>query len=157
MCFRLLISIVLNAQRDLAKSTLVTLQWRHNERDSFSNHRCLDSLLNRLCRRRSKKTLRLCVIGLCEGNSPVLVNSPHKGPVTRKCLHLMTSSWKQSCVELLLEYSMGVRSISWLLISWRFASPGNQQQWHLLCRANESIRVHVFYLHHVSLKQACFL
>ena len=22
------------------------------------------------------------------------VNSPHKGPVTRKCFHLMTSSWK---------------------------------------------------------------
>ena len=24
------------------------------------------------------------------------VNSPHKGPVTRKCLHLMTSSWIKS-------------------------------------------------------------
>ena len=24
------------------------------------------------------------------------VNSPHKGPVTRKCFHLMTSSWQSS-------------------------------------------------------------
>ena len=31
---------------------------------------------------RSKKTSKLRVTGLCEGNSPV--NSPHKGPVTRK-------------------------------------------------------------------------
>ena len=43
---------------------------------------CLKSL-NRLFRRRSKKTSKLYVTGICEGNSwPV--NSPHKGPVTRK-------------------------------------------------------------------------
>ena len=36
-----------------------------------------------LFRRRSKKTSKLRVTGLCEGNSPG-VNSPHKGPVTRK-------------------------------------------------------------------------
>ena len=43
-----------------------------------------DCLLNRLFRRRSKKTSKLRVIGLCVGNSPRPVNSPHKGPVTRK-------------------------------------------------------------------------
>ena len=42
------------------------LQWRHNERDGVSNHR-----LNRLFRRKSKKTSKLRVTGLCEGNSPV--------------------------------------------------------------------------------------
>ena len=47
-----------------------TLQCHHNERDGISNHRCLDCLLNRLFRRRSKKTSKLRVIGLCEGNSP---------------------------------------------------------------------------------------
>ena len=31
-----------------------------------------------------KKTSKLCVTGLCDGNSPEPVNSPHKGPVTRK-------------------------------------------------------------------------
>ena len=40
-------------------------------------------LPNRLFRPRSKKTSKLRVTGLCVGNSPGLVNSPHKGPVTR--------------------------------------------------------------------------
>ena len=57
------------------------LQWRHNGRDGVSNHHCL---LNRLFRRRSKKTSTLPVTGLYARNSPVTVNSPHKWPVTRK-------------------------------------------------------------------------
>ena len=69
-----------------------TLQWRHNEYDGISNHRRLDCLLNHLFRRRSKKTSKPCVIGLCEGNPPTTGNSPRKGPVTWKCFHLMTSS-----------------------------------------------------------------
>ena len=44
----------------------LTLQWRHNEHDGVSNDQPHDCLLNRLFRRRSKKT------------------SKHKGPVTRK-------------------------------------------------------------------------
>ena len=59
-----------------------SLQWRHNERDGVSNHRCLDCLLNRLFRRRSKKTSELRVIGFYEGNPPVTGDS-HKRPVTR--------------------------------------------------------------------------
>ena len=46
------------------------LQWRHNGRDSVSNHQPCDCLLNRLFRRRSKKTSKLRVSGLCVGNSP---------------------------------------------------------------------------------------
>ena len=46
------------------------LQWRHNGRDSVSNHQPNDCLLNRLFRRRSKKTSKLRVTGLCVGNSP---------------------------------------------------------------------------------------
>ena len=59
-----------------------SLQWRHNERDGVSNHERLDCLLNYLFRCRSKKTSKLRVTGLCEGNSPV--NSPLNGPVTWK-------------------------------------------------------------------------
>ena len=73
-----------SCRRDLTKS----LQWRHNGHDGFSNHQPHDCLLNRLFRCRSK----LCVTGLCAGNSSVTVNSPHKWPVTRKCFHLMMSS-----------------------------------------------------------------
>ena len=75
--------IFLNGWRDflLFESSL---QWRHNDQDGVSNHQPHGCLLNRLFRRRSKKTSKLRVTGLCEGNSPVPVNSPHKGPVTRK-------------------------------------------------------------------------
>ena len=61
-----------------------TLRWRHNDHDGGSNHQPHGCLLNRLFRRKSKKTSKLRVTGLCVGNSPGPVNSPHKGPVTRK-------------------------------------------------------------------------
>ena len=47
-----------------------SLQWRHNERDGGSNHQPHDCLLNRLVGHGSKKTSKLRVTGLCEGNSP---------------------------------------------------------------------------------------
>ena len=46
------------------------LQWRHNGRDSVWNHQPQECLLNRLFRRRSKKTSKLRVTSLCAGNSP---------------------------------------------------------------------------------------
>ena len=46
-----------------------TLQWRHNGRDSVSNHSPHHCLLNRLFRCRSKKTSKLRVAGLYVGNS----------------------------------------------------------------------------------------
>ena len=60
------------------------LHWRHNYHDGVSNHRPHGCFLNRLFRRRSKKTRKLRITGLCAGNSPGPVNSPHKWPVTRK-------------------------------------------------------------------------
>ena len=43
--------------------------WRHNGHDGVSNHQPHDCFLNRLFRRRSKKTSKLRVTGLCAGNS----------------------------------------------------------------------------------------
>ena len=54
----------------------VSLQWRHNGRDSVSNHQPFDYLLNRLFRRRPKKIPKLRVTGLCVGNSPVAGEFP---------------------------------------------------------------------------------
>ena len=54
----------------------MALQWRHNGRDSVSNHQPHDCFLNRLLRRRSKKTSKLRIIGLCAGNSPVTGEFP---------------------------------------------------------------------------------
>ena len=47
-----------------------TLQWRHNECHGISNHQPLDCSLNRLFGRRSKKTSKLRVTGLCVWNLP---------------------------------------------------------------------------------------
>ena len=55
---------------------LITLRWRHNGHDGVSNHQPHDCLLKRLFRRRSKKTSKLRVTGLCEGNSPVTGEFP---------------------------------------------------------------------------------
>ena len=52
------------------------LQWRHNERDAVSNHQRLNCCFNRLFRRRSKKTSKFHVTGLCEGNPPVTGGFP---------------------------------------------------------------------------------
>ena len=54
----------------VVKSMPTTLRWRHNGHDSVSNHQPHDCLLNLLFWRRSKKTSKLCVTGLCMGNSP---------------------------------------------------------------------------------------
>ena len=61
-----------------------SLQWRHDDHDCVTNHRPHGCLLNRLFRRRSKKTPKLRVTGFCARNSPWPVNFPHKRPVTRK-------------------------------------------------------------------------
>ena len=47
-----------------------SLLWRHNGRGSVSNHQPHHCFLNRLFRRRSKKTSKLRVTGLCAGKSP---------------------------------------------------------------------------------------
>ena len=73
----------------------VSLQWRYNERNGVSNHRRLDCLINCLFRLRSKKTSKLHVTGFVKGNHRRPMVSPHKGSVTRKMFHLMTSSLKK--------------------------------------------------------------
>ena len=61
-------------------------KWRHNERDGVSNHRCLECLLYRLLRRRSKKTSKLRIAGLCERNPPVTDGFPYS-PLLLDTLH----------------------------------------------------------------------
>ena len=55
---------------------MATSEWRHNGRDGVSNHRPHFGLLKRLFRRRSKKTSKLRVTGLCVGNSPMTAEFP---------------------------------------------------------------------------------
>ena len=55
---------------DYYLSVTLSLQWHHNGRDSLSNHQPHHCLPKYLFRRRSKKTWKLRVTGLCAGNSP---------------------------------------------------------------------------------------
>ena len=82
-------------------------QFVSRARDDISDHRHLDCLLNRLIGRIWKKIFKAPHHWpLWEGGGggggwhwPLwwggrsLVDSPHKGPVTRKCFHFMTPSW----------------------------------------------------------------
>ena len=68
----------------------IALRWRHNEHDGIWNHQRHGCLLNRLFRRKSKKTSKLRVTSLCEGNSLGTGEFPAQ---MAKCFHLMTSSW----------------------------------------------------------------
>ena len=61
-----------------------SLQWRHNECDGVSNHQPHDCLCNSLFRRRSQKTSKLRVTGLCKRNSPVFGEFPTQGASNAK-------------------------------------------------------------------------
>ena len=68
--------LLIDGTKPLFVPMLTLLQWNHNERDCVSNHQCLDCLFNRLSRRISRKTSKLRVTGLCEGNQPVTNGFP---------------------------------------------------------------------------------
>ena len=109
------------------------LQWRHNDHDGVSNHQPHGCLLNRSFGRRSKKTSKLRVTGLCAGNSPGPVNSPHKWPVTRKMFpfddvikHLCSAPVLQTIACYIGSRHQGTRlcllhyiiAINWYRIHW---------------------------------------
>ena len=60
------------------------LRWRHNGHNGVSNHQPHDCLLNRLFRHSSKKHQSSVSLAYVRGIHRWPVNSPHKGPVTRK-------------------------------------------------------------------------
>ena len=74
--------------------------WRSSFCSGYGQH-CIDVIMTRMASQITsltivystvysgadkKKTSKLRVTGLCVGNSPGPVNSPHKGPVTRKMI-----------------------------------------------------------------------
>ena len=81
---------------------VMALQWRHNGRNIVSHRPSHDWLLNRLFRRRSKKTSKLRVIGLCAGNSPGNDDSPNPALI---CLVDNISNALEEC-----EYVLGLFS-----------------------------------------------
>ena len=110
--------------------TQVYIKWCHNGRDGVSNHQPHYCILRSFFRRRSKKTPKLSVTGLCVGNSPV--NPPHRWLVTVKCFHLMTLSWsnRRSVLNQYVDYIDGWRFIYSSVNWWWFdvnKTPGNKE------------------------------
>ena len=63
------------------------LRWRHNEHDSVSNHQPHDCLFNRIFRHSGTdqgKYQSSASLAFVRGMHRWPLNSPHKGPVTRK-------------------------------------------------------------------------
>ena len=86
MCFSLSCSRVDVNQDEAVWEVILRqpLRWRHNGHDGVSNHQPHDCLLNRIygqSKHQSSASLAF-VRGIHRGP----VNSPHKGPVTRKML-----------------------------------------------------------------------
>ena len=74
---RVILRVSSNTSYGVCQSLVThSLRWRHNERDGVLNHQPHDCLLNRLFRHRWKKTSKIRVTGLCEGNSPVTGEFP---------------------------------------------------------------------------------
>ena len=65
----LFMSITRTEHTTFRLSYLPPLRWHHNGRDGVSNHQPHDFLLNSLFGRRSKKTSKFRVTGLCAGSS----------------------------------------------------------------------------------------
>ena len=70
------LSVTLGFEGHSKVSPLTSQNHYHNGRDAVSNHQPHDCLLNRLFGRRSTKTWKLRVTGLCAGNSPVTGEFP---------------------------------------------------------------------------------
>ena len=62
----------------------MALQWRHNEHDCVSNHQSHQCLLNRYLGADQRKHQSSASLAFVRGSHRRPVNSPHKGPVTRK-------------------------------------------------------------------------
>ena len=91
---RYLVDTISSIPPTLTDVPAVSLQWRHNGHDGVSNQQPCACLLNRRFGRRSKKTLKFRVTGLCEGNSRT------NGTSREKCYHLMMSLCSRTMVML---------------------------------------------------------
>ena len=138
------------------KPAIVLLQWRHNGRDSVSNHQSHDCLF----RRRLKKTPKLRVTGLCEGNSPVTGEFPAQMASNVENVsiwwrhHALSLSWRiiRSTFPLLLSTQsvlynqQGFHSFSYPVLSCDFYSG------HL----GNDLEIHIRLLVPLSLARKCF-
>ena len=113
----------------LSSYTDISLQWRHNGRDGVSNHQPHDCLLNRLFRRRSKKTSKLPVTGLCVGISPGTGEFPTQRAASN--LENVSILWHHHFM-----FSVGITRPPSLLTSTRLRSTGGVRA-HIVSAAKD--------------------
>ena len=97
-----------------------SLQRRHNGHDGVSNHQPHQCLLNRLFRRRSKKTSKLRVIGLCVGNSPGTGEFPAQMAINAENVSIW---WRHHVTSVVLTswISSITGKISWI-VGWPWSN-----------------------------------
>ena len=102
----------------LQSSDSPTLLWRHNDRGGVSDHQPYDCLLSRLFKRRSKKTSKIRVTGLCVGNSPGTGEFPAQMASNAENASIWWRHHENSCCwEILIIISHGMHIISCLITS----------------------------------------
>ena len=116
---------------------MFTLRWRHNDLAGVSNHQPHGCLLNRLFRRRSNKTSKLRVTGLCGGIHRDRWIPRTKGQLRGKCFHLMTSSWVTNssvdCISESVEGRIALLAVveMWFNIARYYISDTNSTAKHI--------------------------
>ena len=90
---------------------MMPLRWRHSGHDSVSNHQPHHCLLNRLFKRRSKKTSKLRVTGLCARNSPGTGEFPAQMASNADNVSIW---WRHHAKILLPSYWLLIENWEWL-------------------------------------------
>ena len=108
----------------LFRLQISTLKWHHNEHDGISSHQRLHCLPSCFFRHRSKKTSKLCLTGLCAGNSPVTGKFPaQKASYAGKCSRLMMPSCVKISTSLYAVYNCRVAVFPSYIHAWYYVLP----------------------------------
>ena len=95
-----------------------SLQWRHNGRRGVSKHQPHDCLF----KRRSKKTSKLRVTGLCVGNSPLTGEFPSQRATNAENVSIwwrhhggLAHVWHKTCTIMIMRYIVGYQDLVFFL------------------------------------------
>ena len=111
----------------LVSNADISLRWRHNDHAGVSNHQPHGCLLNRLFRRKSKKTSKLRVTGLCAGNSP----GTGEFPAQMASYAENVSIWWRHHVSSIWLSSLACSAPAEPVMIYCQLDPGNKFEWNL--------------------------
>ena len=117
----------------------LSLQWCRNEHYGVSNHLPKDCLLKRLFKPKSKKTSKLHITGLCEGNTLVTGEFPTQRASNAENFsiswcHRILGGWNKASIIDVLPPALKLNE--WLLVSLKNQKQGNSLPFLTCCRLN---------------------